>query len=241
LLIALEGIDGSGKGTQAQLLLERARQEGMSCELVSFPQYGNNAFAEAVAQYLNGDFGDVYEVPSKLAALLFACDRFATRDKLAEAIGRNDLVVCDRYVASNIAYQAAKLDEHRWGEFIEWVLAVEFGQFSLPRPDLTLWLDVPLAFARKLLRRKGSRAQSSLFTGTGAYMSREADIHERNEAYLERCSMVYAKLASAEETGAWLRVDCVDASGELRNPDDITRELWDAVSAAIAHASAPRD
>src|SRR6476469_2021664 len=109
-LLALEGIDGSGKGTQAARLAERARDHGRTVAELSFPTYDDNPFSRAVADYLNGEFGAADEVHPELAAMLYAGDRFHARPRLVAALAENDLVVCDRYVGSNAAHQGAKLE-----------------------------------------------------------------------------------------------------------------------------------
>jgi dTMP kinase len=228
MLIAIEGIDGSGKGTQTQSLVAELRARGRTAETLTFPQYGNNPFAEAIAQYLRGEFGDVDHVNPTLAALLYACDRYATRDRLLEMLDRSDVAVCDRYVASNIAYQAAKLPEPEWPAFAEWIGEVEFGQFALPRPSATFWLDVPVEVSRTLVRKKGQRAQGSLFVGASAYMTEEADIHERNLDFLARCRQVYAYLAQSDPRGQWRRIDCAP-DGSMRPVEVITAELVTSV------------
>src|SRR3954452_20357395 len=108
LLLAIEGIDGAGKGTQAARLAETAAERGHSVASFSFPLYDDNPFSRAVADYLNGEFGGAGEVHPELAALLYAGDRFHARPQLVEAIRDHDLVVCDRYVGSNMAHQGGK-------------------------------------------------------------------------------------------------------------------------------------
>src|SRR5258705_6310223 len=118
MLVAIEGIDGSGKGTQTQLLRDRAHQDGLTCAVFWFPQYQSNAFGRAVGKYLNGAYGRAEQVPPQLAALLYAGDRYAARNELCAALTSHDLVICDRYVPSNMAHQAAKLPPEVRPEFI---------------------------------------------------------------------------------------------------------------------------
>src|SRR5258706_13130245 len=109
MLVAIEGIDGAGKNTQSGLLRDRAHAAGIRTTVFSFPRYGTNSFSDAIARYLNGEFGDVMEVAPYLAGALYAGDRFAAREDLLGATCTYDLVICDRYVHSNLAHQAAKL------------------------------------------------------------------------------------------------------------------------------------
>jgi dTMP kinase len=218
VLVVLEGIDGSGKGTQTKLLFERALREGISAAHITFPQYGKNPFALAVSEYLNGAFGGVDEVHPRLSSLLFAGDRFASKGILMEALASHELVILDRYIASNLAHQAAKLPESERAAFIGWLEDIEFGAYQMPHPVLTLFLDVPLEAARKMVHLK-SRQE-------GAYTQLKEDIHEQDADYLSRCQTMYEYLIERSIAGPWVRLDCADAAGNIRSQDDIAEEIW---------------
>src|ERR1700682_5244710 len=121
LLLAIEGIDGAGKGTQAARLAETAAEQGRRVASFSFPLYDGNPFSRAVADYLNGEFGAADEVHPELAALLYAGDRLHARPRIVPALRENDLVVCDRYVASNQAHQGGKLTGQARRRLLEWL------------------------------------------------------------------------------------------------------------------------
>ena len=216
-LIVIEGIDGSGKGTQAARLVERLRSVGRRCELLSFPRYRVTRFGSKIGDFLNGRFGQLDQVSPFLVSLLFAGDRFESKQVLTRALAENDLVICDRYVASNIAHQAAKLEGAERDELIEWVRYVEHSLYELPHPHRTVFLDLPVAHATKLIALKAQRS----------YTNRAADLQEADAAYLQRVHDIYAGLATAEPN--WLRIDCLDA-GELKSVDRIAAEVWQAVT-----------
>jgi len=220
--VVLEGIDGSGKGTQTRLLQERATQSGIAAAHISFPQYGKNPFAQVVSEYLNGKFGEVDQVHPKLAALLFAGDRYASKPILAEALSNNQLVILDRYVASNLAHQAAKLKKEERKEFIEWLHNVEFETYGMPKPDLTLYLDVPVEVATKLVTEKKEREYTKL----------EKDIHEKNAGYLADCKEVYESLVAQNIAGPWKCIECTK-NNKIRPPEQILEELWHVISNAM--------
>jgi len=220
--VAIEGIDGSGKGTQAGLLVEAAERNGLSASLFSFPLYDDNPFSVAIGDYLNGVFGTVDEVHAELAGLLYACDRFHARPLLEQAIAENDLVVCDRYVASNLAHQGAKLAGVERERLVRWLTEVEFGEFRLPSPDLVLLLDLPPSTAQSLVSRKSARS----------YTAMAADIHEGASQHLASARDVYLDLAGRDPT-CWRVIHAGDEDGRLRAPEEIAAEVWAAVDTLV--------
>jgi dTMP kinase len=213
-LLALEGIDGAGKGTQAARLVETAAARGHRVASFSFPLYDGNPFSRAVADYLNGEFGSADDVHPELAALLYAGDRFHARPRIVEALEGNDLVVCDRYVGSNMAHQGAKLAGEERRRLLEWLDEVEFGEFGLPRPSLVVLLDAPVAVARELVGRKSARAYTAL----------EADIHEADAAHSGATRDVYLELAARH---GW-QVVRTATGDEPRPVAAIADEVWAA-------------
>ena len=158
MLVVLEGIDGSGKGTQARLLVDALARRGFTARLFSFPCYDETFFGREVGRYLNGAFGDLHSVPPEFAALLYAGDRLEKRDELLVALRDADVVVCDRYVPSNFAHQAAKLPRERQDALIDWIAAVEYTVFGLPRPDLVCLLTMPPERSVALVLNKNRRS-----------------------------------------------------------------------------------
>src|SRR5262245_7350085 len=136
VLVALEGVDGAGKATQLALVSERLRRAGLSTETISFPRYQKGLFGDSFARFLNGAFGDQRGVPPLRPALLFACDRLEHRRELLDLLERSEVVLADRYTASNAAYQAARLEGEERAVFLSWLLRVEYEVFELPAPAL---------------------------------------------------------------------------------------------------------
>lgn len=220
LLVAIEGIDGSGKGTQAACLLESLRAQGVRSELFSFPRYRDTQFGAKIGDFLNGRFGDLDQVSPFLVSLLFAGDRFESRKLLLQAINDCDVVLCDRYVASNIAHQAAKVDGAERTELIRWIQHVEHGLYELPQPDCTLFLDVPVQQATRLIAMKAQRT----------YTDRAADLQEADSDYLQKVHDVYSRLAG-EGTG-WLRIECVEA-GQVKPIDQVAQQVRQALGKVL--------
>jgi dTMP kinase len=216
LFIVLEGIDGSGKGTQAARLAETAAAEGRSVASFSFPLYDENPFSRAIGQYLNGELGALEDVHPALSALLYACDRFHARPELERAIEERDVVVCDRYVASNLAHQGSQLEGDERERLLAWLLEVEYGEFRLPKPDLVVLLDAHPKLARELVAKKGARSYTSL----------EADILESDEAHGDASREIYLELARRD---GWHVVGAAREDGSVRDIDEIAAEVWAAV------------
>lgn len=229
VIVAFEGVDAAGKATQAARLARLARRQGLSAAVVSFPRYGRTLFSRAVADCLNGRFGSLAEVDPHFSALLFAGDRFESRPLLARLAESRDLLILNRYVSSNLAYQAARVPKRRRATFIRWLAQVEFGVYALPRPTLNVFLDVPIAVAAGLLARKGARS----------YTSSPADLFERDASYLRACRDVYGSLMASRRAGPWVRIPCASQDGALRDAGSIGADVWRAVASRLGRRALP--
>jgi dTMP kinase len=213
-LIVLEGIDGSGKSTQAELLCDRLGREGRDFMRVSFPAY-NEPSSALVRMYLDGQFGAAPSAVNPYAAsAFFAVDRFASYRRLwGDFYNGGGAVITDRYTTSNAIHQGAKLDSGRRVGFFGWLREFEFELMELPAPDLVLYMDIPAQLAA---RRRRGRAEA-----TGA----PPDIHERDLSYLEECRV--CGLEAAEYYG-WRKIQCA-AGRRPRGADDIHGEIWSII------------
>lgn len=218
--IVLEGIDGSGKRTQLELLAGALDRRGASLEQISFPNY-SGFFGKLVARFLNGEFGALEAVDAHFSALLYAGDRLESNPAIEAHLAAGRLVLADRYIGSNLAHQGARVRREKRAEFIDWLKQLEYGIFALPAEDLVLYLRMPAAEAHRLVGQKTSRDYTHL----------RRDIQEANLAHLEAASEVYEQLAAQAN---WLTIECMDpATGNLRAPDDIHRNILAAVEARI--------
>lgn len=201
ILVAIEGIDGSGKGTQVKRLASSLEAAGFKQTTLSFPQYDTNRFGRMIGRFLNGQFGELDSVRPELAALLFAGDRLESRPLIDQATADSDVVLLDRYVASNIAHQAGRLvgDEQR--ELTEFLVWLEHDLYGLPRPTRTFWLDLPVEIAQQRIAEKAARS----------YTERAADLQEEDASHLQAAANVYESLATTEQ---WTRVSCAGLSVE---------------------------
>lgn len=210
-LITIEGIDGSGKGTQSQLLIEKLKQSGKKVKMYSFPAYEETFFGKEVGAFLRGEFGSIDEVHPKLASVLYASDRLEQKPKMLKDLADGYYVVCDRYVESNMGHQAAKFSSEERPEFINWLNELEYGVNALPKPDITFFLDVPLSVSKELVLKKKQRS----------YTDDKEDIHEAAHGYLEKVYQVYQYL---NDLYNWRRVPCVE-NGTIRSIEQINSEL----------------
>ena len=216
-LIAIEGIDGSGKGTQAQRLYEQFSASGKTAALMSFPRYTETLFGKAIGDFLNGRFGTLNEVSPFLASLLYAGDRFESRDFLLQTLNDNEVVILDRYTASNIAHQGSKFDGDERRELVDWIRRIEYEIYQLPRPDIVVLFDLPVLEAQKLIATKQARS----------YTDKAADLQEADTAYLAGVRNIYLELA--EEESNWCKIDCWQ-SNAIRSIEEIGEEIWTVVN-----------
>jgi dTMP kinase len=216
-LIAVEGIDGSGKNTQVRLLQHELTSRGYSIYSTGFPQY-ESWFGKMVGQFLNGDFGPLDKVDAHFSALLYAGDRFEAKSRIVEALNRGSIVLADRYVASNLAHQTARVPAAKRADFLTWIEQLEYGIYDLPREDLVLYLRVPPREAQSLVKKKPSRS----------YTEATHDILEASIRHLEDAADMYDSLSRQTP---WATIQCYDAQrGEMRMPEEISKDILSAVA-----------
>lgn len=217
-LIAIEGGDGSGKGTQAELLRQYL-DETLHKEVIkiSFPRYGQ-ASARYAGRYLDGRYGTADQVHPELGVLTFALDRFAASDEIRAALADPSAVgVLDRYMASNLAHQGAKIsDPDERKQFYKETLELEYDILKIPRPRKNIVLLVPSAVAQQNVDKKDASIRS--------YTTKKRDIHEADADHLEKAKNNYKELCELfpDEFEA---IDCMNDEGELRSIDDIQQEI----------------
>ncbi|MBP5567386.1 MAG: dTMP kinase [Bacteroidales bacterium] len=217
MLIVLEGLDGAGKSTQVRKLREYLGQKCPKLEYIHFPRYEAPVYGGLISRFLRGEFGPIDQVHPQLVALLFAEDRHGAAPQIKAAMASGATVLLDRYVYSNIAYQCAKLSSAKEAETLrEWILNTEFGQFGEPRPDLNIFLNVPIGFVERNISstRKGADR---------AYLQHAQDIYEADIEFQKRVRAMY--LRQAEVDKSLEVVDCSDAEGGMLPPDDIFAKI----------------
>ena len=228
MFIVLEGVDGSGKSTQIANLQRMFAEQGIPTQYLHFPRFDAPYFGDLIARFLRGELGSIEQVDPYIVAMLYAGDR---RDAAAMIRGWMDegkVVICDRYVYSNIGYQCAKVADVAEREKLrEWILSLEYDYFAIPRPDVSLFLDVPFAFTeRKLLQdvREGDDR---------AYLNGKKDIHEQSLDLQRAVRQVYIDAAEHDEN--MFVVDC-SSEGEMAAPEVIFERIKRIVNNHITQA-----
>lgn len=203
MLIAIEGVDGAGKRTLAQGLRAAFEAAGRSVATLAFPRYGQSVAADVAAEALHGQHGDLASSVYAMA-MLFALDRAGGADQIRDLSRDHDVVILDRYVASNAAYSAARLRQQADGEVVGWVHEIEYRRLHLPVPDWQVLLGISAELADQRARHRARRDAS-----------RARDAYERDTELQQRTGAVYAGLAAAGWGGRWLVVDAEVEAGRL--------------------------
>ncbi len=208
-LIVFEGADGSGKTTQARLLVNFLKIKKIPNSYISFPRYEDSMWGKQIARYLHGEFGKLNEVDPYLASMLYAGDRMSASSLVKEWIREGKFVVCNRYIGSNIAHMAAKLrSQSEKSNFIKWLEEFEYEENRIPKEDLAIFLYVPVEVSRKLMS------------------NRKLDIHEADLWYLTKVLKIYQSLVSSRNN--WVRVDCTKG-GKILTKDEIHKQVLEAL------------
>lgn len=216
-LIVLEGTDGAGKSTQVEKVKDYLNLHSLKFAYFHFPMYGHNEFSEVIAKFLRGEFGGVDDVDPYFVANIYAMDRFMFLPELNKAIEENDVVLLDRYVFSNLAYQGAKYKDPAASAMIKnWIHQFEFNFLKLPYPDLNIFFDVPMDVVRKRLKNKREGEDRR-------YLNGKSDIHEMDLDFQSRVRDNYLGLVGATN---YKIVQCVPAKiGSW--PEQIVLEVLD--------------
>ena len=219
--IVLEGIDGSGKRTQLDMLARAFGHRGLPYERVSFPNY-SGFFGKLVARFLNGEFGGLKDVDPHFSALLYAGDRLESKTALESTLAAGKILLADRYIPSNLAHQGARGPQEKRADFLQWLRELEYRVYGLPLEDLVIFLHVPADLAQHLVGKKSVRE----------YTAETRDIQEADRAHLEAAAAVYQELARQAN---WSTVECLDpATSKMRTPAAIHDEILSVIAARVA-------
>lgn len=216
-LIVIEGLDGSGKSTQLKLLREYLQKKSIPFKYLHFPRLEEGIYGKLIARFLRGEMGANDQVDPYLVALIFAGDRTEAASQIRGWMDQGYQVILDRYVYSNIAFQCAKLDKDGEKEQLrDWILRFEYEHNQLPKPDINLYLNVPIDFTKKQLNKDRDGDDR-------AYLKGERDIHEENLDFQEKVRQVYLSLHSY--VNDLELINCTDNKGQMRSPEAISEQI----------------
>lgn len=228
MLVVLEGLDGAGKSTQVKRLKEYLARVAGPLDYIHFPRYDAPVYGEMIGRFLRGAFGPVDAVHPQLVALLFAEDRHGAVPQMRRTLDAGGTVLLDRYVYSNVAYQCAKLSDPAEAEALRtWILETEYGSFGLPKPDLNLFLDVPIGFVESNLTAEREGDDRS-------YLEGRKDIHEADLGLQRRVRDIYRRQAALDPH--FTVIDCAGPDGRMLPPDEIFAKVRAAVDLTLKTA-----
>ena len=225
MLTVLEGLDGAGKSTQVKKLRAYLESLNGNLEYIHFPRYDAPVYGDLISRFLRGDFGANDAVHPQLVALLFAEDRHGAAPQMKKVLEQGGNILLDRYVYSNIAYQCAKLkNADEAAALRDWIFDTEYGNFELPKPDLNIFLDVPIAFVESKLKSQRGGADRD-------YLEGAQDIHEADIEFQKRVRDIYRQ--QCEIDPKFIRIDCSDEYGQMLPPDEIFAKVKGVVDEAV--------
>lgn len=212
-LLVFEGIDGSGKTTQIDLLTNYLSDKNIPYEVISFPQYGKNEYADQIYDYLSGKLGKISEIDPYKVVELYANDRKTAREQILNWLGNGKLVIANRFISSSKAHLGANLPVAKREEFIKWIEELEYEANGMPREDLTILLSVDPKVGQKNSQEKN-----------------HPDIHEDNLKHLQKASQIFLELSKKENN--WVVVNCMD-NGQMKSEQTIHREILNILKGKI--------
>ncbi len=224
-LIVIDGTDGSGKATQVDLLMKHLRKEGHTVKIVDFPEYYKNFFGEFIGHCLSEQYYNFLNVHPKIASVLYAADRWESKTEMEDWLKKGYIVIANRYVSANQIHQGGKTrDAKRRNDFMKWLDQMEYEVFGIPRPDLTLYLSLPIKIVLELLKKRESSQMKR------AYLKKGKDVHEADEKFLINSRKSALKLE--KEVKNFIKIECADKK-DILSREDIHKMVYEKVKKII--------
>lgn len=203
-LVVIDGTDGSGKGTQTELLMKYLDDHKVKNKYIDFPRYYTSFHGQMVGRYLAGEFGTLDSASPYLTSLFYAMDRLTARDEIIDWLEEGNTVVANRYTTSSMAFQTARIALDKREEFLKWLYEMEYKEHKLPKENVVLFLYVPVEISQKLIEQKNKRDYTR---------GQKKDINEANVNYQKEVLKLYLELAKKYKH--WEVIRCVDGRGKL--------------------------
>ncbi|MBE9488041.1 MAG: dTMP kinase [Bacteroidetes bacterium] len=221
MFVVIEGLDGAGKSTQLKKIREYFAQKGLECKNVHFPRFDAPIYGELIAKFLRGELGDLNNVDPYLVALLYAGDRAEAKNTIEKWLKEDNVVVLDRYLYSNIAYQCAKVATKKEQEDLRnWIFDLEYNHNKIPKPDLSIFLNVPKSFTKSKLEKAREGDDRD-------YLKGKIDIHEASLSFQDKVREVY--LEQEKLDSSFNVIDCGDEDGDMLCSETIFEKIVEKI------------
>jgi len=223
--IVIDGTDGSGKSTQVELLIKHLKKDGRKVKVVDFPDYYHNFFGKFIGHCLSEQYYKFIHVHPKIASVLYAADRFESKEKIDKWLKEGNIVIANRYVSSNQIHQGGKIKNTKKREaFIKWLDEMEYGVFRIPKPDTVFYLSLPIGIVLKLLKHRDSSKMKR------AYLKKKKDVHESDVDFMKNSINSAMWLAKIQKN--WIKIDC-SKNGEILSREQIHEMVYEKVKKII--------
>jgi len=223
-LIVIDGTDGSGKATQVALLMKRLKKEGYTIKTVDFPEYYKNFFGKFIGHCLSEQYYNWVHIHPKIASVMYAADRWESKGEIEGWLKKGYIVIANRYVSANQIHQGGKIKiAKKRNDFMKWLDQMEYEVFKIPRPNLTLYLSLPIDITLKLLKNRDHQMKRE-------YLKKKKDVHEADVDFLINSRKSALKLA--KEVPNFIKIECSDKNGILRR-EQIHEMVYEKVKKVI--------
>jgi dTMP kinase len=227
-LIVIDGTDGSGKTTQTELLIKHLRKDGKQVKFIHFPRYKENFFGSFIGHCLSEQYYNWVNIHPKIASVMYAADRWESKKEIEDFLRRGYVVIMDRYISANQIHQGGKIVNVKKREaFIKWLAEMEYGVFKIPKPDLTIYLSLPIKIVLKLIKKrdyKGARAY------LGNKKKQKKDVHEKDVNFMK--NSIKSALWLAKTQKGWVKIDCAK-NNTIDTRENIHEKIYEKVKKII--------
>lgn len=223
-LIVIDGTDGSGKATQAGLLVKHLQEDGRKVKVIDFPQYYSNFFGKFIGHCLSEQYYNFINIHPKIAAVLFAADRFESKDKIEKWLREGNIVIANRYASAAQIHQGGKIKNTRKRqEFLRWLAEMEYEVFKIPKPSAVFYLDVPIKITVELMRQRDGEIKRN-------YLKKKKDVFEKDVKFLENSRQSALWLAKTQKN--WIKIDSMK-DGKIDTRENIHAKIYEKISKVL--------
>ncbi len=219
-LIVIDGTDGSGKATQVELLRKRLTKEGKTVKIVDFPEYYENFFGKFIGHCLSEQYYNFLKIHPKIASVLYAADRWESKEKIEAWLKKGYIVLANRYVSANQIHQGGKISSAKKRQaYLEWLDEMEYKVFKIPKPDIVLYLDLPITVILKLIEERNKN-------NSRAYLGKKKDVHEKDLNFLKNSGKSARWLAGKLKN--FVKIECA-SKGKILSREEIHEMIYEKV------------